>query len=214
MVKIFKNRRSKGNEKREETKPELPKNELERSLDENISCFKNIFRNDETLMIREFQNKHLKAAQGCVIYIEGMVNPEIINENIIEPVLSSNLAADIENNNLLEELRRKVIIANNVTAETEINNLLSAVIAGNTLFLLEGSKKALIISSKGWPARAITEPESAKVTRGPREGFTESIITNLALIRRKIANPDLKFRFKEIGERTHTKTCICYLFLL
>lgn len=68
-----------------------------------------------------------------------------------------------------------------------------------------------MINSKGWQTRAITEPESERVVRGPREGFTESIIMNISLIRRKIRTPDLKIKFKEIGERTHTKTCICYL---
>ena len=47
--------------------------------------------------------------------------------------------------------------------------------------------------------------------RGPREGFTESIIVNLTLLRRKIKNPELKFRFKDIGIRTNTKICISYI---
>ena len=85
------------------------------------------------------------------------------------------------------------------------------IIYGDTLFLLEGYDKALIISSKGWNSRPISEPQSTKVVRGPREGFTESILVNLSLLRRKINNPDLKFQFKEIGEKTHTKTCICYI---
>jgi len=184
---------------------------LEKSLLNNISLFKDIFKNDETLVIREFQNKKLKAAQCCVIYIDGMVNTEIVNENIIQPVLRNDLSEDIESNDLLEELKTKVIISNNVTFETEINKIVSSVIYGDTLFLLEGYNKALIISSKGWQSRSISEPESARVIRGPREGFTESIMVNLSMVRRKIKSPDLKFKFKEIGERTHTNTCICYI---
>jgi spore germination protein KA len=84
-------------------------------------------------------------------------------------------------------------------------------IGGDTVFLLDGYSEALIISSKGWQSRSITEPESTKVIRGPREGFTESILVNLSMVRRKIGTPELKFRFRSIGERTHTKTCICYI---
>lgn len=76
---------------------------------------------------------------------------------------------------------------------------------------MDGYDKALVISSKGWQTRSISEPEAAKVVRGPREGFTESIMMNLTMVRRRIKNPDLKLKFKEIGERTHTKTCICYI---
>ena len=171
---------------------------LDKSLDKNIALFKDIFKKDETLIIREFQNKRLKTAKCCIIYLDGMVNMEIVNENIIEPVLRDNLSEYIENDNLLEELNKKVIISNNVTVETEINKIVSSVIYGDTLFFLEGYNKVLIISSKGWKSREISEPESAQVIRGPREGFTESIIVNLSLIRRKIRNPKLKFKFKEI----------------
>ncbi|MCO5387497.1 spore germination protein [Desulfosporosinus sp.] len=184
---------------------------LNKSLDDNISLFKNIFKNDETLIIREFQNKRLQSAQCCIIYLDGMVNAEIINENIIQPVLSNDLSEDIESGNLLEELKKKVIVSNNVTLETEVNKIVSSIINGDTLFLLEGYDKSLIISSKGGQTRPITEPTSSRIIRGPREGFTESIMLNLSLVRRKINNPEFKVKFKEIGERTHTKTCICYI---
>jgi spore germination protein KA len=194
-----------------ETNKSIENKVLDKSLNNNISLFNDIFKNDETLIIREFENKGLKAAKCCIIYLDGMVNTEVVNENIIQPVLCSDLSEDIESDNLLEELKNKVIISNNVTLETEIKKIVSSVIYGDTLFLLEGYEKALVISSKGWQSRPITEPDSSRVVRGPREGFTESIMVNLSLVRRKIKDPDLKFKFKEIGERTHTKTCICYI---
>lgn len=211
MLKKYKIAIPKNTVNNEEVSKNIENMKLDQSLSNNISLFKSIFKNDETLIIREFQNKQLKAAECCIIYIDGMVNTEIINENIIQPILRNNLSEDIENNNLLEELKKKVIVSNNVTLETDINKITSSIVYGDTLFLLEGYDKALVISSKGWLSRSISEPVSSRVVRGPREGFTESIIVNLSLVRRKIKNPDLKFKFKEIGERTHTKTCICYI---
>ncbi|MGE5678531.1 MAG: spore germination protein [Pseudomonadota bacterium] len=184
---------------------------LVKSLNNNITLIKSIFKNDETLIVRELQNKKLKEAQCCIVYIDGMVNTEIVNENIIQPFLRNDLSEYIDTGNLLEELQKKVVISNSVALETEITKMVSSVIYGDTLFLLEGYDKALIISSKGWQTRAVSEPESARVVRGPREGFTESLLINLSLVRRKIKNPDLKFKFREIGERTHTKVCICYI---
>lgn len=211
MFKKRKEKREENTISNSETKKYSNKSNLDKTLGDNISLLKNIFKNDETLIIREFQNKWLKAAKCCIIYLDGMVNTEIINENIIEPVLRNDLSKDIESHNLLEELKKKVIVSNNVTLETEINKIVSSIISGDTLFLADGYDKVLVISSKGWQTRSISEPESARVVRGPREGFTESIMVNLSLVRRKINNPDLKFKFKEIGERTHTKTCICYI---
>ena len=211
MFKKIPKRKPEDSVNNKETNKDMKKNDLDKSLDNNISLFKNIFKNDETVIFREFQNKRLKAAQCCIIYVDGMVNTEIINENIIQPVLYSDLSEDIENDNLLVELKKKVIVSNKVTLETEINQIVSSVIYGDTLFLLEGYNKALVINTKGWQTRSVSEPECSKVVRGPREGFTESIMVNLSLVRRKINDPNLKFKFKQIGERTHTKTCICYM---
>ncbi len=192
-----------------DTSPQTKK--LTTSLEENISLFKNIFKDDQTLITREFQNKSVKEAKCCIVYIGGMINTEVVNENIIQPVLRNNLSEDIDVNNLLEALMKKVIVSNNVKIETDTNNMVSSIISGDTIFILEGYDKGLVIGSKGWEKRSIAEPESSKVVRGPREGFTESLMVNLSLVRRKIQNPDLKFKFRELGERTHTSICMCYM---
>lgn len=211
MFKIFKKRKPQKGEKNHDIKNKKNEEFLKKSLEKNISLFKGIFENDDTLIIREFQNKRLRAAKCCILYIDGMVNSDMITENIIKPILRDYLSEDIESHNLFSELKSKVIISNNVTNETAIDKIVGSMINGDTLFLLEGYAEALIIATKGWQTRQISEPESAKAVRGPREGFTESIMVNLSLTRRKIKNPDLKFKFKEIGERTHTRTCICYI---
>ncbi len=184
---------------------------LTKSLEHNISLFEGIFSGDELIIIRRFQNKHLPCAKCCIIYFEGMVNYEVINDNIIQPVLNDDLTEEINKSDLLEELQYKVIVSNNVKVSEDVNKIVDSIIYGDTVFLLEGYDKALVIETKGWKSRDITEPESSRVVRGPREGFTESIIVNLTLIRRIIKCPDLKYKFDEIGERTRTKTCICYI---
>jgi spore germination protein KA len=209
MFKSFRRKNNSTENKKVETKPQNQK--LAKTLEENIELFKNIFSNDDTLVFRKFQNKNLKAAACCIIYITGMVNDEMLNENIIKPILSNNLKEEIFDKNLLVELQNKVIITNNIKESTNVDEIVNSVVYGETIFLLEGYDSALIIGSQGWQTRAVDEPESEKVVRGPREGFTESITINQSLIRRKIRNPDLKFKYKDIGTKTHTKTCICYI---
>jgi spore germination protein KA len=184
---------------------------LGKSLEFNMEIFSKIFKDDDTLRIREFQNKFLSEALFGVIYLDGMVNTELLNENIIQPIMENNLKENILYNHLFDEIHSKIIVSNYVEETQDVNKLINAIISGDTIFLINGYDVALIIDSKGWNFRAISEPESAKVVRGPREGFTEAILINLSLIRRKINNPDLKFKIKEIGEKTHTKICICYI---
>lgn len=184
---------------------------LVKSIDANIELFTRIFQNDETLVVRRFQNKYLSTATCCVIYFDGMVNTEILNENIIQPILYQNLEEKINPNKLLDEIQSKIIVSSSIKMLVDIEKLVNSMIEGDTILLLDNYDQALSISTKGWKTRSISEPESARVVRGPKEGFTEAIMTNLTLIRRIIKNKDLKFKFKEIGERTRTKTCICYI---
>lgn len=184
---------------------------LTKSLEDNILLFNTIFSCDELLVIRRLQNKYLEAAKCCVIYFEEMTKSQTLNESIIQPVLESNLSQNICSGNLLEEIQNKVIEASKITMTGDMDLIIRSVISGDTVFLLEGYEKALVINSKGFQTRAVEEPSSSRVVRGPREGFTEAIKLNISLIRRKIRNPDLKFQFKEIGEKTRTRTCICYI---
>lgn len=138
-----------------------------------------------------------------------MINTDAVNESIINPVVSNN--ALNEQVNLIDILKNKVIISNDISKTSDIDKLVEAIISGDTALLLEDFREALMINSKGWQSRGIVEPETEKVLRGPREGFTEAIMVNLSLIRRKLKTPDLKFQFKTIGKRTKTRACICYI---
>jgi spore germination protein KA len=209
MFKSFSNK-SDNTENKKATNT-LESQRLTKTLEENIKLFNNIFLNDETLVVRKFQNKYLKSAKCCIIYIDGMVNTEILNENIIKPILGNNLKEEISEKSLLDELRYKVIICSNIKGSSDMYEIVGSTSYGDTVLLLDGYDTALIISTKGWQTRSVQEPASEKVVRGPREGFTESITINLSLIRRKIKNPNLKFKYKEIGTRTRTKTCLCYI---
>jgi len=57
----------------------------------------------------------------------------------------------------------------------------------------------------------VEEPDTEAVVRGPREGFTENLKTNTALLRRKIKNPNLRFELIKLGNQTNTNVCITYI---
>jgi spore germination protein KA len=192
-------------------KPELSDLKLVKSLEKNISLIKQIFSDDATLITRRFENKNCKVAKCCIFYINGMVNVDIINKSIIKPVLENEMTEDISSNHLFEDIQNKIILANQIKEVSDLEEIITSITYGDTLFLLDGYDKALVIDTKGWKVRSITESTSEKTVRGPREGFTEAIMVNLSLIRRKLKTPDLKFVFKDIGRRTKTKVCMCYL---
>lgn len=185
--------------------------EFTNSLSENIKIIKDVFSNDDTLTLKTYQNKYLSSGKCCVFYICGLVNLELINENIIRPFLLTDLSENISSENLINELQRKVLLSADILGTTNINQAIDSVLNGDTALLLDGFNKALIINTKQWPTRAVAEPKAELVIKGPREGFVESIQINTSLIRRKLVTTDLKFVYKNVGDRTNTKVCICYI---
>lgn len=82
---------------------------------------------------------------------------------------------------------------------------------GSIALLLDGSGHDVIPSAKGWESRAVEEPETETVVRGPRDGFTENIRENAAHIRRRIRTSRLKSECMKIGVLTKTDVLILYI---
>jgi len=189
---------------------------LSNVLAQNIDLFKKIFKGDDTIKFREIQNKYNRNLRYCIIYADGMINKQVIVEYIIEQLMDVNLQnlnviERISSKNILDIIAKNVINVAEVKKEEDIDKMIGDMLYGDTIVLMEGVNEALVLDSKGWATRAIDEPPSEKKVKGPREGFTESIITNTTLIRRKVKNKDLKFTFMELGEETKTKIALCYL---
>ncbi len=180
------------------------------SLEQNEALFREMFQNDDLVIYRHFENQQDPFIKCCAIFVEGMVNQEIINENIIRPVISNALPGKILCS--LDVLQNRVIMAHDVQKTADLKKIIEALSTGNTILLLDGAGEALIIGSQGWKTRSITEPENEKTLRGPKEGFTESLMINLSMVRRRLnTHHHSKFKFKVLGDRARTKICLCYI---
>ncbi|MBZ9622419.1 spore germination protein [Clostridium sp. FP2] len=180
------------------------------SLDENINIIKNIFTNDTTVIYRALSVGRPNITKCMLIYIDGMANTQLINENIIKPILLSHIA-DINHSEIMDVLMQEVLLTGNNKKSDVVDDIISGIIYGKTMLFIDGFANAIIIDTIGWETRDISEPQAETIVRGPREGFTESMNLNLTLIRRRVINPHLKFIFMKMGKQTKTQICVCYI---
>ncbi|QTH44794.1 spore germination protein [Cohnella sp. LGH] len=89
--------------------------------------------------------------------------------------------------------------------------MVDGVLMGNTAFYVDGQSAALMIDAKSFPGRNPEQPSLEKVVRGSQDGFTETLLTNVALIRRRLRDPNLRFEIMKVGRRTQTDVCIGYI---
>lgn len=136
-----------------------------------------------------------------LVYIDGLVNKDQINRDVIMPFVSY-----AKNNNL-----KNFLFVSEILEQKSLSKTVDEVLAGNAAMFIDGMDSAYIISAKGWDKRTVEQPDSETVIRGPKEGFIESIRNNTALLRRKIQNPNLVITNTTVGKQTNTKVEIAYI---
>lgn len=208
-MSIFKRFKVKSTEPDSDGVIHLDDNKVEKKLERNIQIMETVFKEDGTLIKRELENQNNSKIKCCAFLIDGMVDNKTIDEYIIKPIMTSDCSEF--GKDIADEIKTKVIVTNDVKKSDSFEEIAQSVIYGDTILFIDGCNMALIVSTKGWQMRSITEPDTEKGLRGPREGFTETILINLSLLRRKICTPDLKFKFRTLGTRSNTKACVCYL---
>lgn len=98
-----------------------------------------------------------------------------------------------------------------VTKANTMQDAVELVLKGGSALFIENEPAAIIIDAKGFPARTTQEPDLERVVRGARDGFVETLMTNVALVRRRVRDERLKLNIMNVGVRTKTDVCISYI---
>ncbi len=95
---------------------------------------------------------------------------------------------------------------------TDGETMLTLVLSGAALLL--GSRfgdAAVMIDARTYPVRAVGEPEDDRVMKGARDGFVETLLFNVALIRRRLRDPALTTERYTVGRVSRSDVVLCYL---
>ena len=85
------------------------------------------------------------------------------------------------------------------------------VLSGMTALVVEGFNTIILMDLRNYPARSIAEPDKEKSLRGARDGFVETLVSNTALIRRRIRDSNLVFHMMSVGQSSRTDVCLGYM---
>lgn len=186
--------------------------ELVKELDKNLDNLKKMLEEPSDLIIREFT---VRGTQNkcAVVYIDGMVDKALVHKNIIKNVQVVNERKDLPEDDveLFDEIYREIVSVSAIEKAKTLDDISNALFYGSTVFYLDGTDQVMLMDTKGWKTRAIEEPMSEPIIRGPREGFIENIGTNMVLIRRRIHDPNLRFKTHKVGRRSKKALVVAYL---
>lgn len=197
----------------------MPQPEEKRPLsadwDDNQKNLREVFSRCSDVVFQETRFNAERPLRVLLVFLETLTDSAQINQTILESLLRAHteLPAQIRITPATapEVLQRHVLNACHLQTTTDLLEFTNFILGGNIGILIEGNSQALIAPAQGGETRAIDEPENEPNIRGPRDGFVESLNTNISLIRRRFRSSRLKVETLEVGLLTKTAVAVLYV---
>lgn len=181
---------------------------IDSHLDKNLKEIRKTLGNAGDLIIRKSTMGRLHHS-FALIYIKGLVNEELMNNNVLRMLELNKKMSPA--GNLFNFVYNEIIAIAEINRSKEMEQVIKTILAGDTVFLLEGADEAALIGTSSLEFRALEEPQSESVIRGSRVGFTENFKINVSLLRQEIKDQNLRIDMMEVGTHSHQKIAICYI---
>lgn len=183
----------------------------------NVQIIRAILEQSVDLIERRFVF-HAQTDVPCAcFYTDGLINAQTLQSSVLKPLMNvSGQLPSIEQTPTDDHPVALHVAAHLITNVSllitdHVQQAIDAILIGETVLLFDTCDRVLIVNTRGWEARSIEEPQTESVVRGPRDGFTENIRTNSALIRRRLRDPLLRNESMKIGLRSKTDVEILYI---
>ena len=182
------------------------------SLSRNLDIFR--YRlgapDNADVLLRRFRSG---AFESAIVAIDGMVNAQRIDENILKPCMDLPQSAGEEQTpaQRVSFLMSHAVSVLPMKMTDNIDAVIADVLGGQCALLCEGCSEACVMDVRGFEKRAVGRPEAEQVVLGPHEAFSESIRTNITLLRRIVQREELTTEFVTAGGRMKTRCALLYL---
>lgn len=175
--------------------------ELSNKLSKNLEHLHNLFNDTPDLVVRSFHFKQI-GCQSALAYLDGLSDKVSINNDILRPLMH-----DTSEHSGIES----VVTIGGVEVIDNWKRIENAILKGQSVLFIDECTHVEVFDTQGWPQRAIEDPQLEASLKGAHLGFTETASQNVAMVRRFIANRELKIKEYTIGRRSDTKVFILYL---
>lgn len=145
--------------------------------------------------------------EACMYYVDGFCKDELM-QKMLQRFM------DIKPEELPEnahEMSKKYVPYVEVDLQSDFSQIIYFIMSGVFALFIDGYDQCILIDSRTYPARSVSEPEKDKALRGSKDGFVETIVFNTALIRRRIRSTNLRMEMFHAGNSSQTDIVLCYM---
>lgn len=138
-----------------------------------------------------------------IAFLDSMCSDIKISNYVVQPLVYGDNASNFN------DVKTRLMAGSVVKEMANFFDVVNCISNGYTVIFHE--ENCVAVDTRTTLARAIIEPPTSMVMRGPREGFIEDAKTNLTLIRKRLKTPDLKVTTLNVGKYTNTTVFVCYI---
>ncbi|MCT8139434.1 spore germination protein [Anaerobacillus sp. CMMVII] len=170
---------------------------------------KEVFGETADLVLEDIQ---IGQRDGLLCYLTTLTDWQVVTNKVLLPITeSASRREKITSESKWLDFATETFSGSQHTFRQSQQKVIEDIINGHAILFLDSMDQTLSIKVQKIEQRAIEEPSTQTIVRGPKEGFNENIETNLSLIRRKIKNPGLRFDSYTIGKETATQVYLAYI---
>lgn len=163
------------------------------------------------IKVKKIKVGNINPIDGEVIYIDGLVNTDYLNRDLLKPLMRDINENIYNRNDVMSYLCEKYISISDTKVSNDSSDILDHLKGGSAIFILKGISEYTIVSISDSKERAMSEPLNETTPRGARDGFVENIKTNIALLQRRINNTNFKIESYFVGNLNKSEVCVFYI---
>lgn len=221
---------------------DMSANNLPEELEEQKNVFQSLPVNLEyiktkynTLINSDIVTREFKISirnieySAFLLYIDGMVDNDSINDFILTPLLLKNSISmkpkdttstavsrgisvkRVKKFNLEDFIFDSLIPQNSIKKIDKFSEIITLVNSGFCALFVDTIASAFCIETRDIKCRSISQPMNENVIKGSQEAFIENLRTNTAMIRKIVNNENLIIEQCSVGKISKTSVAICYL---
>ncbi|PEF43257.1 spore germination protein [Bacillus wiedmannii] len=144
----------------------------------------------------------------AVIFLCGLTDKDNVYKYVVRTLQYEEVQKEEA---VVQTLLDRFISIAEVGKKTTFPDIINAILAGDTVILIDNIQTAIVINSRAWEKRSLEPPVTEDLIRGPRIGLNEDINVNKMLIRRSLRDPKLRFQSYIMGKRSQKEVTLVYI---
>ncbi|QJD87982.1 spore germination protein [Cohnella herbarum] len=158
-----------------------------------------------------FKENDSEYPNPLLIYCDGMIDSKQLNDFLYMQLRKLLTIPPSDDTKRLSDIPFETQNMHRIVEPHAVENLVQQVFSGNLVLFFEETRDLYAIQMASPPQRAPSESNTEISVKGPRDGFTESIDTNVALIRKRLKTTTLGIEYFQLGSRSKTSIALLYM---